>query len=227
MLLGGIDEAGRGPVLGPLVVAGVTSDEEEPFVDLGLKDSKLCTPRAREKLAADIRNRAEHIEIVTADPEEIDAWRTTLTLNEVEVRMFTMVARALKADALIVDACDTDAKRFGIDIEAGLGFECKVFSAHGADNTEPVVSAASIIAKVERDRLMQELSKRMVQRYGIETGSGYPSDPATQRFLDEVVRTTGELPEGTRTSWKTAQEVLRRHGHGPDARLDQFVENDH
>lgn len=223
MLLGGIDEAGRGPVLGPLVVAGVTSEEEEPFADLELKDSKLCTVRAREKLAADIRNRAEHIEIVVADPEEIDAWRTTLTLNEVEVRMFTMVARALKADAIIVDACDTDAKRFGLEIEGGLRSECKIFSAHGADGDEAIVSAASIIAKVERDRLMNELSKLSVQRYGIEAGSGYPSDPVTKRFLDEVVRTTGGLPEGTRRSWKPALQVLRMHGKGPDAQLDQYL----
>ncbi len=223
MLLGGIDEAGRGPVLGPLVVAGVTSDEEEPFADLELKDSKLCTVRAREKLAADIRNRAEHIEIVVADPEEIDAWRATLTLNEVEVRMFTMVARALKADAIIVDACDTDAKRFGMEIQSGLRTDCKIFSAHGADGDEAIVSAASIIAKVERDRLMNELSKLSVQRYGIEAGSGYPSDPVTKRFLDEVVRTTGELPEGTRRSWKPAVHVLRMHGKGPDAQLDQYL----
>ncbi len=224
MLLGGIDEAGRGPVIGPLVVAGVTSEEEEPFADLQLKDSKMCTPRAREKLAADIRNRAEHIEIITADPDEIDAWRTTLTLNEVEVRMFTMVARGLKADAVIVDACDTDARRFGLEIEGGLGFECKVFSAHHADEDEAIVSAASIIAKVERDRLMLEISRRAVQLYGIEAGSGYPSDPATQRFLDEVVKNTGELPFGTRASWTTARDVLRRHGKGPDAQLDQFAE---
>jgi ribonuclease HII len=224
MMLGGIDEAGRGPVLGPLVVAGVTSDEEEPFADMELKDSKMCTPRAREKLAADIRNRAKRIEIVTADPEEIDAWRTTLTLNEVEVRMFTMVARGLRPDALIVDACDTDAQRFGTDIEAGLGFPCKVFSAHGADGDQAIVSAASIIAKVERDRLMADISKRCVQLYGLEAGSGYPADPITKRLLDEVVRTTGELPIGTRHSWKTAQAALRRHGHGPDMQLDQFVE---
>lgn len=224
MVLGGIDEAGRGPVLGPLVVAGVASDEEEPFSDLGLKDSKLLTPRAREKLAAEIRARATRVETLVASAEEIDAWRATLTLNQVEVRLFTMIARSLKADAVIVDAADTDARRFGLEITAGLRGPCKVFSAHHADRDEPIVSAASIIAKTERDRLMQHIARLMTQRYGLETGSGYASDPITQRFLDEVVRTTGELPPETRRSWATSLAVLRRHGHGPDAQLDRFVE---
>jgi ribonuclease HII len=224
MILGGIDEAGRGPVLGPLVVAGVASDEDEPFADLGLKDSKLLTPRAREKLAAEIRGRATRVEVINATAEEIDAWRKTLTLNEVEVRLFTMVARALRADAIIVDAADPDAKRFGVDISVGLRHPCKVFSAHHADRDEPIVSAASIIAKTERDRQMQHISRLSVQKYGLESGSGYASDPITQRFLDEVVRTTGDLPIETRRSWATSLNVLRKHGHGPDARLDQFIE---
>jgi ribonuclease HII len=225
MILGGIDEAGRGPVLGPLVVAGVASEEDEPFAGLGLKDSKLLTARAREKLAAEIRGRATRVETIVASAEEIDLWRKTLTMNQIEVRLFTMVARALKADALIVDAADPDAKRFGIEITAGLRTDCKVFSAHHADRDEPIVSAASIIAKTERDRLMQHISRLCVQRYGLETGSGYASDPITQRFLDEVVRTTRELPIEARRSWATSRDVLRKHGCGPEARLDAFTDD--
>ncbi len=225
MLLGGIDEAGRGPVLGPLVVAGVASEEEEPFADLGLKDSKQLSPRAREKLAADIRNRAAKIELTVASAEEIDMWRQTMTLNEVEVRLFTQVARGLRAEALIVDACDTDARRFGLDIMAGLRFDCKVFSAHKADEDEPIVSAASIIAKVERDRLMAVISRRAEQDYGIPAGSGYPSDPITRHYLNTVIERTGGLPPETRRSWKTADDLLLANGIRPhEMRLDAFAD---
>lgn len=224
MLLGGIDEAGRGPVLGPLVVAGVASTEEEPFADMGLKDSKLLSPRAREKLAAEIRNRADVVEVVTASAEEIDMWRTTMTLNEIEVRMFGMVARALKADALILDACDTDAKRFGRDVEGQIRHKCSVFAAHGADGDEPVVSAASIIAKAERDRLMAQISRRAEQKYGKPCGSGYPSDPDTVAFLDYVVEKNRALPDECRASWKTAAAVLHKHGVRPERGLMSFEE---
>ena len=199
-------------MLGPLVVAGVASDEEEPFVDLGLKDSKQLTPRAREKLAAEIRNRAKHIEIVVASAEEIDMWRRTMNLNEIEVRMFTMVARGLGCQALIVDACDTDARRFGLRIQSGLKTRCQVFSAHHADEENPIVSAASIIAKVERDRRMALISRQMEQRYGLPCGSGYGTDPITRHFLDTVVSRHRMLPEECRASWKTAHQVLLAHG---------------
>lgn len=227
MLLGGIDEAGRGPVLGPLVVAGVASAEEEPFLDLGLRDSKQLTPRAREKLAAEIRNRADRIEVTVASAEEIDMWRMTMNLNEIEVRMFTMVARGLGCNALIVDACDTDARRFGLNISSGLKNNCKVFSAHRADEDNPIVSAASIIAKVERDRQMALISRRMEQRYGLPCGSGYGSDPITQHFLDTVVRETRGLPEECRVSWKTSSQVLLAHGIRPhDQSLSDFDGDD-
>ncbi len=223
MTLGGIDEAGRGPVLGPLVVAGVTSDEDDPFEDLGLRDSKQMTPRAREKMAAIIRERADRIETVVATPEEIDAWRTTMSLNEIEVRMFGMVGRALKADMLIVDACDVDARRFGLNVEGQLRHRCKVLSAHGADADNPIVSAASIIAKTERDRMMADLSRSMEQRFGVPTGSGYPSDPQTKRFLEVVYEQAGAFPaDVVRTSWKTVQDLLAAKGVRPEPGLDSF-----
>lgn len=223
MRLGGIDEAGRGPVLGPLVVAGVASDEDEPFADLGLRDSKQLTPRAREKLAAEIRARAASVEVVSASAEEIDMWRLTMTMNEIEVRMFTMVGRALKTQALIVDAADVDARRFGLQITAGLRHDCKVFSAHKADEDEPIVSAASIIAKTERDRAMAMISRRGEQKYGLPAGSGYPSDQVTRRYIEQVIATTGDVPEDTRRSWKTVSDMMASHGIRPqDAKLGEF-----
>lgn len=224
LLIGGIDEAGRGPVLGPLVVAGVASSEDDPFEDLALRDSKLMTPRAREKMAAIIRDRADAIETVVASADEIDAWRTTMTLNEVEVRLFGRIGRALRADTLIVDACDVDARRFGIAVEVQLNHRCKVLSAHGADRDNPVVSAASIIAKTERDRLMADISRRMEQRFGVPTGSGYPSDPQTRRFLEVVFDTTGALPDCVRHSWKTVSALLADRGVRPEPGLATFDE---
>lgn len=223
MRLGGIDEAGRGPVLGPLVVAGVSSDEDDPFADLGLRDSKQLTPRAREKLAAEIRGRATRVEVMMADAQEIDMWRKTMTLNEIEVRMFTMVARALGCQALIVDAADVDAKRFGLEISSGLRGDCKVFSAHRADEDEAIVSAASIIAKTERDKAMAMISRRAEQKHGLPAGSGYPSDPITRHYLDTVIKATGDLPEEVRRSWKTSEDLLFANGIRPHEKaLDLF-----
>lgn len=208
--------------MGPLVVAGVASAEGEPFSDLGLRDSKQLSPRAREKLESVIRERADRVEVNSASAIELDMWRTTMSLNEIEVRMFGVVARALRCDAYIVDAADVDAKRFGVQVSAALRHDAKVFAAHRADENEPIVSAASIIAKVVRDREMEKISRRMEQKYGLPCGSGYPSDPVTRNFLDTVVREHGRLPEDCRKGWKTATDCLERNGVRPEAKLTLF-----
>jgi len=200
----GVDEAGRGPVIGPLVVAGVCGDEKI-IASLGVKDSKKLSPKRREKLAKDIRKVASQIIIIKVEPEEIDALRENMTLNDIEVELFARVISQLNGDKVYVDAADVNEERFAEEIKKKLGKEIEIISEHKADSKYPIVSAASIIAKVERDRIIEELKEEMG-----EFGSGYPADERTKRFIEEYVKKHNELPPHTRHSWKSAKRMMKK-----------------
>ncbi|MDD4281571.1 MAG: ribonuclease HII [Candidatus Methanofastidiosa archaeon] len=203
----GVDEAGRGPVLGPLVVAGVRADDDTmaSLTSWGVKDSKLLSPKRRAELAENIRDACEVHTVVFPAPD-IDAERCHQSLNAIERRLFGDVILMFDdvTDVIVVDCCDTMEERFGSLLAKEVGKE--IVSRHGADRAFPVVAAASIIAKTVRDHEMACLSEEAVARWGIPTGSGYPSDPATVRFL-EAFGPQDALPHFVRKSWKT---VTRR-----------------
>jgi ribonuclease HII len=207
----GIDEAGRGPLLGPLVVAGVATDDEEALRALGVRDSKKLTAARREALAAQIRQNCETA-LVVLSAADIDDGRKTKTLNDLEVSAFAAVGRRLQGSEYILDAADVEADRFGRAFLGRLGRSPSpsVLSLHKADALHPVVSAASIIAKVERDRHVEVIARRLRQEIGMPLGSGYPSDPDTVAFLAEYVRLRGSVPVEFRSSWKPVQEALAR-----------------
>jgi ribonuclease HII len=212
MLIGGVDDAGRGPVIGPLVVAGVLFHDEDldKIRDLGVKDSKLILPRRRRHLVAEILEIARNHHIVRSSPAEIDKVVETggklHRLNRLEARAMAEVIRNLKPDAVYVDASDVLPERFKQHIAEEVPFNVKIVSEHKADKTYPVVSAASIIAKVERDKEISELGRK----YG-ELGSGYTSDPKTVSFLEEWMKAHGSYPEFVRKSWKTAKRIKANH----------------
>ena len=174
----GVDEAGRGPVMGPLVVSGVSIEDESVLSGLGVKDSKRLTPKRREALAVTIKKLGE-IETVQVPAEEIDNLREEMTLNELEVRLFVSVLDRLRPDVAYVDSVDVNADRFRDDIKRGLDFDIEIVSRHQADDIYPVVSAASIIAKTTRDNEI----KKIEEEIGQDIGSGYPSDPITREYL--------------------------------------------
>ncbi len=202
----GVDEAGRGCVMGPLVVAGVLIDErgQARLLELGVKDSKLLSRRKREHLAEEIRQIAINTHIIKLPPSEIDKAvsnrRKLHKLNRLEAKTMAMVIEALKPDIAIVDASDVLASRYGQHIEECLSFNVQVVSEHKADTNYPVVSAASIIAKVERDRNIDELKAQ----HG-DFGSGYMSDPKTSTFLKALARRQAAYPNFVRRSWKPAR----------------------
>ncbi len=200
----GADEAGRGPVIGPLVIAAVVVDENEiqRLLEIGVKDSKRLSPRKREELFGRITEIAEDVSVLELWPEEINSWGGTL--NELEVGGFVRVLNSLrvKPDVVYVDAADVNEGRFGVEISKGLNFKAKVIAEHGADAKFPVVSAASIVAKVVRDRGIEKLRKE----YG-EIGSGYPSDPRTRKFLEDYLREHGDFPPIVRRKWKTLDKI--------------------
>lgn len=204
MKLAGIDEAGRGPVIGPMVIAAVVVDERNvsKLEELGVKDSKKLTSKRRERLFDEIIALLEDYVILELWPEEIDSRQGTL--NEFEVENFVKALNSLKVrpDVIYIDAADVKEARFGEDIRKRLDFEAKIIAEHKADDKFVPVSAASIIAKVTRDRAIEKLK----ERYG-EIGSGYPSDPRTRTFLEEYYREHGEFPPIVRRSWKTLKKI--------------------
>lgn len=206
----GIDDAGRGPVIGPLVIAGVLIDEERlpSLIRLGVRDSKTLSPRRREYLAGEILKTIKDYRVVKVPPSEIDRvvehGRRLNRLNRLEARIMASIIRDLKPDIAYVDASDILPDRFRQHIAEELPFTVKIISEHKADRTYPVVSAASIVAKVERDREIENL-KRI---YG-DFGSGYAADPKTISFLKRWIEEHGSYPDFVRKSWKTAKALLK------------------
>jgi len=208
MLIAGVDEAGRGSVIGPLVIAGVSFEENDlsKLMNLGVKDSKLLSPQRRETLVTAIRDLALNCHVVFLSPAEIDivveSRRRLHKLNRLEAQAMARVITILKPDVVYVDASDVLANRFAEHIAENLSFKLKIVSEHKADLTYPVVSASSIIAKVERDKMISQLQNK----HG-NIGSGYPSDSNTIKFLEDWIRKLGSYPDFVRKSWKTSKRV--------------------
>ncbi len=205
-MIAGVDEAGRGPVFGPMVLCGVLLDERilEGLKTAGVKDSKLLTPKRRETLAELISQKAAKCEIVELSPAEIDESRLVkkINLNELEAMKFAQILDRLKPEIAYVDSTDPNPAMFKGRIQRHLQTKAKLVVENFADRKYVVVAAASIVAKVRRDQRITELRKR----YG-DFGSGYTSDPRTIAFLEQWVREHGELPEFARKSWETAQRI--------------------
>lgn len=205
MLIAGVDEAGRGPVLGPIVFAGVLIEEKSiPLLTgLGIRDSKLLQPSKRESLSISILKLATKVSIKVVSPREIDTAKANgLNLNKLEANCFAEIINQLKPDVTYVDAADVNPERFSQRIKNNLVVDTKLISQHRADIDIPIVSAASILAKVERDKRINEL-----KRFG-NIGSGYCHDPKTISFLKEWIREYGEFPSFVRHSWVTAKRIL-------------------
>ncbi len=199
----GVDEAGRGPVIGPMVIAGVCASREK-LIALGVRDSKKLSPKRREFLAGEIKKIADKVFIRVVEPEEIDAMREEMTINELEVRIFAEVIEKLRGEEIFVDAADVNEERFAAEILSFLSYSPKIISKHKADDIYPEVSAASIVAKVERDRLIEKIAEEIG-----EFGSGYPADERTKEFLKEYYDEHGELPPHVRKSWKSAKRLIK------------------
>ena len=210
MALIGMDEAGRGPVIGPLVVCGVRTESDQYLRDIMVRDSKRLTPSRREKLASEIL-RACQVEIKALSAQEIDTMRSEATLNEIEAVCFSDVLKRLyrDGDLVFVDAADTSEARFAVSIMKNLGLRVDMTAKHKADDIYPVVAAASIVAKVRRDQEIRKIEMELRRELNYPLGSGYPSDPITMAFLEKWIKEKGDLPPHTRRSWKTVGRLNR------------------
>jgi ribonuclease HII len=209
VLVAGVDEAGRGCIIGPLVVAGVAVSEEKlsELIALGVKDSKLLTPKKRDLLYDEIIKLTAIYKTVKLAPVEIDkaveCKRRLHKLNRLEAQTMALVIETLSPHEVYVDAADVVEKRFATHIRECLTVKTKIISRHKADLIYPIVSAASIIAKVERDREIEILRAE----FG-DFGSGYLHDPKTQSFIKDWIKINKDYPACVRKSWKPAKKAL-------------------
>ena len=213
MKIAGIDEAGKGPVIGPMCIAGVVADEAgiNSLKNLGVKDSKKIAPKKREYLAGQVKRYIDDFYIFEISAQQIDELRKIMTMNVITVTGFSRVLENLHPDKVFLDAADVKADRFGRQVRDTYSQkypegakQLMVVSQHKADDTYPVVAAASILAKVRRDEIVGEMREEI----GIDFGSGYPSDPKTKQFLSDWAKEHGSLPDIVRHSWKTAENIM-------------------
>ena len=200
----GVDEAGRGSMLGPLVVAGISINKSK--VNLlkkqGVRDSKKLSPKAREHLYKKIIQIVDDHYIVKIPPRIIDKSVSNHSLNHLEAKYMAKVITKLSPSTAFVDSCDVNSKRFGKEISK-LTSNTKIRSYHHADSKFITVSAASILAKVSRDRAITRLSKKY------DIGSGYPSDPKTKVFVKKSIRRNQNLTF-LRKSWKPVKILMKK-----------------
>ncbi|MCE5338992.1 ribonuclease HII [Methanoculleus sp. UBA303] len=199
----GVDEAGKGSVLGPMVVAAVGCRATEDLAALPIRDSKVLRPKQREALY-EILFRDFSIAIVTIDAAGIDDARSRMSMNECVAELHAEALTGLRPEYAYVDACDVNAERYGRTVAAHLDFPCAIVAEHRADARHKIVGAASVIAKVTRDRAIREIG----EQYG-KVGSGYPSDPVTIEFLRGYIREYGNPPPCARRSWKTVANLYQ------------------
>ncbi len=208
----GIDDAGRGPVIGPMILAGclLTKEAEKELEKLGVKDSKQLTPKRREFLAGEIKKRATAYEIQKVFPDEIDSSQEKGTkLNELEAMKIAKIINKLnnqKQDIKVIVDCPSVSI---VKWEAFLKQHIKNLSTliisceHKADAKHISVSAASILAKSMREKEMNKIK----QEYGEEVGSGYTSDPLTQKFIKKYAEKYAN--KGIfRKCWETYKNAL-------------------
>ncbi|WP_418285935.1 ribonuclease HII [Halorubrum sp. DTA46] len=250
----GVDEAGKGPVLGPMVAAAVIADPASLPADID--DSKRISPARRDAMNSAIRDiDGVAVGVAFVEPTEID--RPDTDMNTLTVRGQARAIRAALvghagADGshgardphgarddrgdrdghdepirVLADAGDTSESRFArrlgefvADSSIGDGTDMPavtVDARHGADGDDPVVGAASVVAKVARDARMAEVDDAYPDY--TDVGSGYPSDPATRAFLREYVADHGDVPDCARRSWATCDDVLAA---AEQSGLDEF-----
>lgn len=199
----GIDEAGRGCVIGPLVICGylINTENVAALKKAGARDSKLLTPRKREALAPALEKLSAGIRVNEISAAAIDQLRTLSNLNRLEIVHMQQLINHFEPDKVIIDAVEANERRFRDKVAAGLRCRTKLIAENFADKNYPVVGAASVIAKVHRDREIQNISRAFA------VGSGYTSDPATIAFLKSWMKENNDYPDFVRKSWVTSQLI--------------------
>lgn len=210
ILIGGVDEAGRGSIIGPLVIAGISIRKSKisKLRQMGVKDSKMLTPKARANLFRLVMDMADSLCINIINCTIVDNNVFLNRLNKLEAETMASVISNIQADKVYIDSCDVNACRFRNYIESHLllsssSSKPKLYSMHHADSLNIVVSAASIVAKFVRDKQIQE-----IRNTHHNIGSGYPSDWKTMLFIRGWVSKYRCAPHFARKSWSPLKKML-------------------
>lgn len=203
MIICGIDEAGRGSFIGPLVVAGVAIPDSsiDTLHKAGVRNSKILTPDTRNRLYDTILEHSVSWAVRRCRPRTIDNSVLFHGLTDLEIDKMADIIRHVRADEYYVDSCYANAAQFGNKL-AKITKNTHIHSHTKADSRFVVVAAASIIAKVTRDRSIRNIQKNH------PVGSGYPSDSKTIQYVRDVYLSTGTVLPFVRKSWSTAHRVL-------------------
>ena len=210
----GIDEAGRGPVIGPLVLCGVQLQDNlnDKLLEMGVKDSKQLTKKKREFLFDLIKSTVEKFHMVIITPEQLDEMMGKgINLNEIESNASVEIMQNLDADVAYIDCPSTNIQKYSDVLKAKLKKKIKIIAEHKADENYVSVGAASVLAKVTRDREIEKLH----EEFG-DFGSGYPSDPKTKAFVE---KNSQKYPKLFRHYW---EPWLREFNKKIQKRLGDF-----
>jgi len=198
----GLDEAGRGPVLGPMAVSAVVADaaQMDALIEMGVDDSKALSREVRESLAYDIQSNFV-FKTRLLQPPALEE-----NLTHAELQCFAELILTLRPDQVVVDAPvgPRAIPGFVAQLKRRLDYQPDIVAENKADARYPVVAAASIVAKMARDRAMQAL-----QRQHGDIGWGYPGEPKTIAFLKRCMD-NGKFPPCVRQRWATVQRLKQR-----------------
>jgi ribonuclease HII len=218
MKIVGIDEAGRGPIIGPMVMCGVLIEEgqEKELEALGVKDSKLLSPSARERIAKVLEKKYKY-HLIIISPIEIDSVvgnGKTKNMNWLEAEKAGEIINELKPDKVIIDCPSPNLKAYTEYIRERVDGKREIVCEHKADFKYLVVGAASILAKVARDAEIEKLKEHV----GIDFGSGYIADPKTKLFTEKC---WNKHPEIFRHSWAPYKKLVQEIA-GKQQKLGEF-----
>lgn len=216
----GIDEAGRGPVIGPLVIAifGCSKLALQELNSLGVKDSKLLSAGKRKEIFQSLTNNPKYyFDYRVISPHEIDNYVDQSSLNYLEILYFGKLIKSIPIELLndsqiMLDACESNTEKFTGKVRdtGNLGEDLNIKSENKADLNYLQVAAASIIAKEIREENLEQIKRTI----NLEIGSGYPSDPKTKAAVAYL--TKEKIPnEHLRYSWSTTRNAYKLN-HGLD-----------
>ncbi len=208
MLVAGIDEAGRGPVIGPMIMAitVIEKQEEEKLKKLGVTDSKLLTEKKRTELLPKIKKIVSEHKLIKINANEIDEFLVRKSLNELEAIKAAQLINSLETtpDLVLIDSPDVIESNFEKRIQKYLNKKTKIISQHKADLNYLIVGAASIIAKTKRDEELKKLS----EKFAHDLGTGYPHDEKTIKFIQNYLNKNNTLPNCVRKTWETSKRII-------------------
>ncbi len=207
MITIGIDEAGRGPLIGPMIIAGIGFDEEvaKKFKLMGVKDSKMLSIKRIYLLEREIIKTSNNFKVIKISAEQIDnRFADGKNLNYLELDNMAEIANSLEGQTVIVDSPSRNTTKVREYLMKKINKK-EVIAENYADKNHVEVSAASIIAKANREREVEKIKKEL----GYDFGSGYPSDPKTMQFI-KIITENGRITQEPykkfiRKTWSTVK----------------------